>query len=391
MVTMSRRTYLGTASAVLALAAAPLGALSSQTPTGTVPIKKPPVVGQPAPTVPSPTSPTSTTTNPNGSSRAEVAADSLFIRDAVNGSSLEIRLGTLAQEKGSSSGVKEFARRTVADHTRMRDQWRELAGRNEVNTTLSLDPAAEEAATRMATLSGADFDRAYLSQTVSAHQADIAKFQQASQSADAPDVRQLAANALPVLERHLSQAQQLASRVDGPGVATGNPNPADTNDRDHNRDRNRDRTGNGNDRDVAAADRQYVNEVSVGHLMEVRLAEMAQQKAQDGDVKRLANRLHDDFSKWLERWTALNGREPHMGKLHQEKIDRLEKANRKQFDRTYLDIVVENINSMIPYFQKEGRDAKSPKVRSLVNDELPVLRENLQAAQRLERQAQASR
>lgn len=384
---MSRRTYLGTASAVVALAAAHLGVLSAQTPTTGTPPIKPPVVRQPTPTVPSPTSPTSTTTNPNGSSRAEVAADSLFIRDAVNGNSLEIRLGTLAQEKGSLSGVKDFARRAVADHTRMRDQWRELAGRNEVNTTLSLDPAAEEAATRMATLSGADFDRAYLSQMVSAHQADIAKFQQASQSADAPDVRQLAAGALPVMERHLTQAQQLAARVGTPGVATGNPNPPDTNDRN----RNRDRTGNGNDRDVAAADRQYVNEVAVGHLMEVRLAEMAQRQAQDGDVKRLANRLHDDFSKWLERWTALNGREPHMGKLHQEKIDRLQKANRKQFDRTYLDVVVENINSMIPYFQKEGRDAKSPKVRSLVNDELPVLRENLQATQRLHRQAQASR
>jgi putative membrane protein len=124
--------------------------------------------------------------------------------------------------------------------------------------------------------------------------------------------------------------------------------------------------------------------------MEVRLAEMAQRQAKDGDVKRLANRLHDDFSKYLSRWTDLNGREPHMGKLHQEKITRLQKANGKQFDRTYVDIVVENINSMIPYFEKEGRDAKTAKVRNLVNDELATLRENLQAARRIDRQALSS-
>ena len=380
---MFRRIHLGTAGAVLALAAAPLGVhaqtpSNAPTPQRTPPINPPVIQNRPPTTT---TNPTASGTNPGGASQAEVAADSLFIRDAVTGNSLEIRLGEIARDKGSNGAVKSFARRMVTDHMKMRDQWRELAGRNAVNTSLSLDVAAEEAANRMAGLSGLDFDRAYLSQMVSAHEADISKFQQASQSADAPDVRQLAASALPIMQQHLSQAQQLSSNIGAPGVATGKPTPSDTNAGNRNR----------NDRDVVAADRQYVNEVAVGHLMEVRLAEMAQRKAKDGDVKRLADRLHDDFGKWLDRWTALNGREPRMGKLHQEKIDRLEKANRNQFDRTYLDIVVENINSMIPYFQKEGRDAKSPKVRQLVNGELPVLQENLQAARRLERQAQASR
>ena len=125
--------------------------------------------------------------------------------------------------------------------------------------------------------------------------------------------------------------------------------------------------------------------------MEVRLAEMAQRKAKDPDVKRLADRLHDDFSKWLARWSELNGREPRMGKLHQEKITRLEKASAKQFDRTYVDIVVENINSMVPYFEKEGRAAKTAKVRNMVSDELPTLRQNLEAARRIDRQSLSSK
>jgi len=144
--------------------------------------------------------------------------------------------------------------------------------------------------------------------------------------------------------------------------------------------------GNGNNanNDLSDADLQYANEVAVGHLMEVRLAEMAQHQAHDADVKQVANRLHEDFSKWIDRWSKLAGKDPHMGKLHQQKIERLQKAKDKQFDATYLDIVVENLNSMIPYFQKEGRDAKSGQVRQLVNQELPTLQQNLQVAERLQ-------
>ena len=154
---MFPRIHLGTAGAVLALAAVPLGALSAQTPSnpptsGRTPPINPPVIQNPP--QPSPNTPTSTSgQNPGGASRAEVAADSLFIRDAVSGNSLEIRLGEIAKDKASTSGVKSFARQMVTDHTKMRDQWRDLAGRNGVNTTLSLDASVEAAANQMATLS----------------------------------------------------------------------------------------------------------------------------------------------------------------------------------------------------------------------------------------------
>jgi putative membrane protein len=372
---MFRRIHLGTAGAVLALVASPLGVLFSQTPqgaptTGQTPPINPPVIQNR--TKENPTTPTVA-----GSSSAEVAADSGFIRDALAASLLEVRLGTIARDKASNGEVKAFGRRMVSQHSTLRDQWLALAQRNGINTNQSLDPAAEDAANKLAALSGAEFDRAYMSEMVQAHQADIAKFQQAGSSADAAEVRQLATNALPAMQQHLTQAQALANRLGGTGVATPTPSKPE-------RDQN---VGN---RDLAAADRQYVNEVAVGHLMEVRLAEMAQRKAKDPEVKRLADRLHDDFSKWLSRWSDLNGREPHMGKLHQEKITRLEKANARQFDRTYVDIVTENINSMIPYFQKEGRAAKTAKVRNLVNDELPTLRQNLDAARGINRRSLSS-
>ena len=119
---MFRRIQLRTAGAVVALIAAPLGVLSSQTPqsaptTGQTPPINPPVIQNP--TTPKSSSGDTGTT----SSRAEVAADSNFIRDAVAGNLLEVRLGTIARDKAADGDVKAFGRRMVSQHSTMRDQW----------------------------------------------------------------------------------------------------------------------------------------------------------------------------------------------------------------------------------------------------------------------------
>jgi len=352
-------------------------------------------------------------------SQAEVIADSVFVRQAIAGNLAEIRLGTAARSKASNGAVKDFANRMVKDHSDMWNQWEALVKKFDVRSQVgsAADTAGRALADQLSQLSGAEFDRAYISEMVRDHETDIARFQQAASSADAAEVRQLAAAAVPKMQGHLTQAQQLASQVGATTVASappGNPTvPADTSRQQElppwarrsppptttpapvpppasgQPDRSPSPVGtkgNGNaNNGLSDADLQYANEVAVGHLMEVRLAEMAQHQAHDGDVKKLANRLDGDFSKWIDRWSELAGKDPHMGKLHQEKIVRLQKAKDKQFDATYLDIVVENLNSMIPYFQKEGRDAKSGQVRQLVNQELPTLQQNLQVAERLQR------
>ena len=78
-----------------------------------------------------------------------------------------------------------------------------------------------------------------------------------------------------------------------------------------------------------------------------------------------------------------------MGPLHRQKLDRLEKASNRNFDQVYLDIVTENLGSMVPYMEKEGRAAGSADIRSAVNDELPNVRQKLSVAQRLDRQVEA--
>jgi hypothetical protein len=55
----------------------------------------------------------------------------------------------------------------------------------------------------------------------------------------------------------------------------------------------------------------------------------------------------------------------------------------------YLSLVTENLQSLLPYFRKEGRAARSPQVRNLVDQELPAVQQLLTLAQGLSGQVRA--
>ena len=315
-------------------------------------------------------------------------ADTSFVREARTDNLFETRLGGLALQRASNSAVKQFAQQMVTDHTRMGNDWASLASRTGIRMTPALDAEQQQVVSRLTSLSGADFDREYMSSMVQSHQMVISTFERLGPSAQSPDVRTLAANGLPTLQQHLTMAQQVATQV-GSAVATtstGLPAPSQAG-----------RVGNDNraDRKGVRADQEYVQELWRGHEMEVQLAQLAKERAKDSKVKHFAENMLDDFKNYRDRWVDLASKAgiavpSHIGNLHQDKVDRLKKASGGQVDRVYLDIVRENLASLVPYFQKEGRQAQSSQVRDLVNNELPKIQDHLNRAQNLERQVQAN-
>ena len=317
----------------------------------------------------------------------QVAPDSAYIREAASMNLLEVRLGTLAGERSSSAVVKQFGQQMVSSHGSMGQQWSSLAAKNGLPTSATLNPIQQQSADQLSKLSGAEFDRAYMSAMIADHEQDAGTLQRIGASAQSGEVKQLAATGLTTTQQHLTRARAVAGQVNATtGVATSSP-ASPTN------------AGVGR-RTVADkgdhADGRYAQELAYGHIMEVRLAQMAQKRAKNKDVKRFADQMADDFGKWRDRWTDLASKHgsvkvnPNMGPLHRQKLDRLEKASNRNFDQVYLDIVTENLGSMVPYMEKEGRAAGSADIRSAVNDELPNVRQKLSAAQRLDRQVEAS-
>jgi putative membrane protein len=332
---------------------------------------------------------------PTNQPRAQAVSDTAFIREARAANLLEVMLGQQAGKKASSSAVKQFAERMVTDHTKMGNDWAALAPKTGPTISSPLTSEQRATVTRLDGLKGTEYDREYMTTMVEDHQQDVATFQRLGPSAQSPDVRQLASSSLATMEEHLSMARQVAAQVGAnPSVVTG-PSQAPG------RRPGEVTTGPGQvtRRTTEAASRElkddefYVNEVSQGHIMEVELAQRASRNASDPKVKKFAENLLDDFTKWRDRWVDLATRagvtNVHMGPKHKEKVDRLDNASRGQFDRVYLDIVTENLGSMVPYFQKEGREAHAAQVRNLVNDELPTLQQHLARAEDLGKQLHA--
>jgi putative membrane protein len=374
---ISIRRLIPGAALTAALALAP--ALHAQTAQDSTRIFRLPTKGTPT-TSTAPTTPTTSTS----ATRAQALADSGLFREARGGSLLEVRLGNLATQRASSSTVKDFGRRMATDHLAMGNRWASLAARNSVPVPTTLTSGQQGQVDRLGSLSGAEFDREYMSTMVQDHQEDIATLKRMGPSARSPEARQLASNDLATMQEHLTLAQQIVGQLGGVAVNPGSETGPVANN-----------GGKGGKGEVRG-DEYYVKEVSQGHAMEVELAQLAQQKARDPRVKQFAQNLLNDFRDYRDRWASLASNagvslSGHLGPKHQDKVDRLKKAGRGQFDRVYLDIVRENLGSMLPYFQKEGRQAQSSQVRNLVNRELPTLQQHLNRVENLDRQVQAGK
>lgn len=138
------------------------------------------------------------------------AADKKFVRAAAQGGMAEVELGKLATEKASSDDVKKFGQRMVDDHTKANDELKQVASSEGVQLPEKLDAKDTMTKERLSKLSGAEFDRAYMSDMVKDHTQDVADFQRESNSGTDPAVKDFASKTLPTLQDHLSQARQIA-------------------------------------------------------------------------------------------------------------------------------------------------------------------------------------
>ena len=164
---------------------------------------------------PPPTRPVAPMPQPDKAGASEKSglsgADKQFVMHAAEGGQAEVALAKLAQQKASNAEVKSFAERLERDHSQANDELKSLASQKQI--TLAEKPSA--AAAKLEKLSGAAFDKAYITAMVSDHQKDVRAFErQAEHGADA-EIKAFASKTLPTLKEHLQQAEQLAKTVGG--------------------------------------------------------------------------------------------------------------------------------------------------------------------------------
>jgi len=125
----------------------------------------------------------------------------------------EVQLGQLAAQKASDPDVKNFGQRMVDDHSKANDQLKQVASQKGITVPSSLPPSKQKDVDHMSKLSGAAFDKAYMSMMVKDHKKDVSDFQKASKSAKDSDVKSFASTTLPTLQDHLKMAEDIHSRM----------------------------------------------------------------------------------------------------------------------------------------------------------------------------------
>ena len=140
-------------------------------------------------------------------------ADATFVKKAADGGMAEVALAKLAQEKASNADVKSFAATLEKDHTAANDELKEVASKK--NITLPASPSKNHQALhdKLAKLSGAEFDKAYVSAMLEDHQKDVREFARVSSASGDADVKAFATKTLPTLKDHLKQVQDLSKSM----------------------------------------------------------------------------------------------------------------------------------------------------------------------------------
>jgi putative membrane protein len=140
-------------------------------------------------------------------------ADQEFVTKAADGGMAEVKLGTLATQKGTAPDVKQFGQMMVTDHGKGNTELQSLAASKGVTLPADISDEHKQKEQKLSGLSGADFDKDYMKGMVEDHQKTVDLFQKASNEATDPDVKAWAAKTLPTLQHHLDEAKKIASKV----------------------------------------------------------------------------------------------------------------------------------------------------------------------------------
>lgn len=129
-----------------------------------------------------------------------------FLVDAAEINLMEIQLGNLAMERGSSADVKDLGKMMADAHSKTLDDLKSLASKKSVSIPVAMTDDGQSAYKKLSDKSGKDFDKDFCDMMVDGHKEAITKFEKASQDSTDADIQQWASATLPALRDHLDHA-----------------------------------------------------------------------------------------------------------------------------------------------------------------------------------------
>jgi putative membrane protein len=148
------------------------------------------------------------------------------------------------------------------------------------------------------------------------------------------------------------------------------------------------KTVTGNSSSPSSGDKRFIEHVARDGQAEVDLAQLAQQKTQDPEVKALARRLAADHSQSNQQLMQIAQKDAVQAPTGADKTEgkeraKLEKLDGQAFDQAFVKEVVQDHQKDIKYFQQQQGSLQDPQLKSFAQQTLPVLQQHLQMAQQV--------
>jgi putative membrane protein len=141
-----------------------------------------------------------------------LASDSSFLQTAGSLGLLQVKLGKLAEEKGSSPAVRDFGKRMVADYSKANEDLA-AAAKGAAYPAPAILRQHAQLYERFVRMGKGSFDKKYMAEMTSQHGDAARLFQAEAEGGKVASLKALAGKMLPTVQQHSALAAQTAGAV----------------------------------------------------------------------------------------------------------------------------------------------------------------------------------
>ncbi len=142
---------------------------------------------------------------------------------------------------------------------------------------------------------------------------------------------------------------------------------------------------------ITAEDHNFAVRAAQGGMAEVKLGQLAQQRAESPAVKEFGSRMVTDHTRLNDKLKTIAEKDgiplpAGLTAKDQATYDRLSKLSGAAFDRAYLRDMVTDHRADIAEFKRQGDHGFNPAMKDFANQALPTLQEHLKLAEQAQAQ-----
>jgi putative membrane protein len=154
-------------------------------------------------------------------------------------------------------------------------------------------------------------------------------------------------------------------------------------------------TGNAANR-MSSSDSTFATKAAQGGMAEVKLGQLAKDKASSQAVKDFGQKMIDDHTKANDELKSVASKDgitlpTSLDAKDQAVYDRLSKLSGAEFDRAYMRDMVTDHRTDVNEFRRESERGTNPDLKAFASKTLPTLEEHLKMAEQTDTQVKSGK